>query len=107
MMHSERRLPDMEQWSQSSDSNVIPRRARPGLAELRLHFLADGATLEALATKALDFGGPQYLTPNNPLGALNVKFLGPSMSSVEGTRKVDVRIPGKGIQTPVARGRST
>ena len=27
----------MEQWSQSSGSNVIPRRARPGLAGLRPH----------------------------------------------------------------------
>jgi len=30
-------LPDIEQWSQSSGSNVIPRRARPGLAGLRPH----------------------------------------------------------------------
>ena len=28
---------DVEQWSQSSGSNVIPRRARPGLAGLRPH----------------------------------------------------------------------
>ena len=31
-MHSKRYLPDIEQWSQSSGSNVIPRRARPDLA---------------------------------------------------------------------------
>ena len=37
MMYSKRHLPDMEQWSQSSGSNVIPRRARPGLAGLRPH----------------------------------------------------------------------
>ena len=30
-------LPDIEQWSQSSGSNVIPGRARPGLAGLRPH----------------------------------------------------------------------
>jgi len=35
MMYSKRHLPDIEQWSQSSGSNVIPRRARPGLAGLR------------------------------------------------------------------------
>ena len=29
----------IEQWSQSSGSNVIPRRARPGLAGLRPHIL--------------------------------------------------------------------
>ena len=33
-MYSKRLLPDIEQWSQSSGSNVIPRRARPGLAGL-------------------------------------------------------------------------
>ena len=37
MMYSKRRLPDIEQWGQSSGSNVIPRRARPGLAGLRPH----------------------------------------------------------------------
>ena len=37
MMYSKRRLPDIEQWSQSSGSNVIPRRARPGLAGIRPH----------------------------------------------------------------------
>ena len=31
MMYFKRHLPDIEQWSQSSGSNVIPRRARPGL----------------------------------------------------------------------------
>ena len=36
-MYSKRHLPDIEQWSQSSGSNVIPRRARPGLAGLRPH----------------------------------------------------------------------
>ena len=36
-MYSKRHLPDVEQWSQSSDSNVIPRRARAGLAGLRPH----------------------------------------------------------------------
>ena len=35
MMYAQRHLPDIEHWSQSSDSNVIPRRARPGLAGLR------------------------------------------------------------------------
>ena len=38
-MYSKRQLPDIEQWSQSSGSNVIPRRARPGLAGLRPHIL--------------------------------------------------------------------
>jgi len=33
----DRHLPDIELWSQSSGSNVIPRRARPGLAGLRPH----------------------------------------------------------------------
>jgi len=37
MMYSKRHLPDIEQWNQSSGSNVIPRRARPGLAGLRPH----------------------------------------------------------------------
>jgi len=37
MMYSKRYLSDREQWSQSSGSNVIPRRARPGLAGLRPH----------------------------------------------------------------------
>jgi len=37
MMNSKRHLPDIEQWSQSSGSNVIPRRARPGLAGIRPH----------------------------------------------------------------------
>ena len=37
MMYSERHLPDIEQWSQSSGSNVISRLARPGLAGLRHH----------------------------------------------------------------------
>ena len=37
MMYSKRHLPDIEQWSQSSGSNVIPRRARPDLAGLRPH----------------------------------------------------------------------
>ena len=37
MMYSKRYLPDIEQWSQISGSNVIPRRARPGLAGLRPH----------------------------------------------------------------------
>jgi len=37
MMYSKRHLPDMEQWSQSSGSNVIPRRALLGLAGLRPH----------------------------------------------------------------------
>ena len=32
-------LPDVEQWSQSSGSNVISRRARPVLAGLRPHSL--------------------------------------------------------------------
>jgi len=36
-IHFPRHLPDKEQWSQSSGSNVIPRRARPGLAGLRPH----------------------------------------------------------------------
>jgi len=36
-MYSKRHLPDIEQWSQSSGSNVIPRRARPVLAGLRPH----------------------------------------------------------------------
>ena len=31
-MCSKRHLPDIEQWSQSIGSNVIPKRARPGLA---------------------------------------------------------------------------
>ena len=35
MMYSKRRLPDMEQWNQSSGSNIIPGRAHPGLAGLR------------------------------------------------------------------------
>jgi len=34
---AKRHVPDMEQWSQSSGSNVIERRARPGLAGLRPH----------------------------------------------------------------------
>ena len=33
----QKNLPDIEQWSQSSGSNVIPRRARPGLAGPRPH----------------------------------------------------------------------
>jgi len=37
MMYSKRHLPDIEQWSQSNGYNVIPRRARPGLAGLRPH----------------------------------------------------------------------
>ena len=37
MMCAKRHLPDIEQWIQSSGSNVIPRRARPGLAGLRPH----------------------------------------------------------------------
>ena len=37
VMYSKRHMPDIEQWSQSSGSNVIPRRARPGLAGLRPH----------------------------------------------------------------------
>jgi len=37
MMYSNRHLPDIEQWGQSSGSNDIPRRARPGLAGLRPH----------------------------------------------------------------------
>jgi len=36
-MYSNRHLPDIEQWSQNSGSNVITRRARPGLAGLRPH----------------------------------------------------------------------
>ena len=38
-MYTKRHLPDIEQWSRSSGSNVIPRRARPGLAGLRPHNL--------------------------------------------------------------------
>ena len=34
-----RHLLNIEQWSQNSGSNVIPKRARPGLAGLRLHTL--------------------------------------------------------------------
>ena len=30
-------LSDIEQWSQSSGSNVIPKRARPGLTGIRPH----------------------------------------------------------------------
>jgi len=36
MMYPKRYLPGIEQWNQSSGSNVIPRRARPGLAGLSL-----------------------------------------------------------------------
>ena len=36
-MYAKRHLPDIEQWRQSSGSNFIPRRARPGLAGLRPH----------------------------------------------------------------------
>jgi hypothetical protein len=39
-MYSKRHLPDIEQWSQRSGSNVIPRRARPGLAGLGPHTCA-------------------------------------------------------------------
>ena len=42
MIYSNRQLPDIEQWSQSSGSNVIPRRDRPGLAGLRRHVHAVG-----------------------------------------------------------------
>ena len=34
MICSRRHLLDIEEWSQNSGSNVIPRRARPGLAGL-------------------------------------------------------------------------
>ena len=37
MMYSKRNLPDVEQWSNSGGSNVIPRQARPSLAVLRAH----------------------------------------------------------------------
>jgi hypothetical protein len=37
MMCSKRHLPDIEQWSKSSGPNIIPRRARPGLAGLGAH----------------------------------------------------------------------
>ena len=58
MMCSKRHLPDIEQWSQRSGSNVIPRRARPGLAGLRPHgarqsrrFGCDGVDELLLRTK--------------------------------------------------------
>ena len=41
-MYSKRHLPDIEQWGQSSGANVIPRRARPGLAGLRPHRNPEG-----------------------------------------------------------------
>ena len=41
-MYSKRHLPDIEQWSQSSGSNVITRRAHPGLAGLRPHMNRGG-----------------------------------------------------------------
>jgi len=44
MMNSKRHLPDKEQWSQSSGSNVISGRARPGLAGLRPHSCIARAT---------------------------------------------------------------
>jgi hypothetical protein len=37
MMYSKRHLPDVDQQSQSIGSNVIPRRARPGLADVLTH----------------------------------------------------------------------
>ena len=37
MMYFKRNLADTEKWSQSSGCNIIPRRARPGLAGLRPH----------------------------------------------------------------------
>ena len=41
----------IEQWSQSSGPNVIPRRARPGLAGLRPHTMSEEATtLKVLRT---------------------------------------------------------
>ena len=37
MIYRKKHLPDIEQWSQISGSNVIPGRARPGLAGLGPH----------------------------------------------------------------------
>jgi len=37
MMYSKRHLPGIEQWGQISGSNVIPRRAHPGLAGIGPH----------------------------------------------------------------------
>jgi len=45
-MYSKRHLPDIEQWSQSSGSDVIPRRDRPGLAGLRPHTVSVEADAE-------------------------------------------------------------
>ena len=47
-MYSTSHMPDIEQWSQSSGSNVIPRRAHPGLAGLGPHRF----TLQARVLKA-------------------------------------------------------
>ena len=43
MMHSKRHLPDIEHCIQSSGFNVTSRRARPGLAGLRLHTCGKGS----------------------------------------------------------------
>ena len=57
MMDSKRHLPDVEQWSQSSGSNVIPTRARPSLAGLMPHILEVRDLEPSLAA----FGNPPPL----------------------------------------------
>ena len=56
-------LPDIEQWSQSSGSNVIPMRARPGLAGLRPHKNVHLSSAEAT-------GEPRRPHASDPLSAV-------------------------------------
>jgi len=60
MMYSKRHLPDIEQWSQSSGSNVITRRARPGLAGLKPH-----SARVLLAGGGVDAGEPDVSDPQS------------------------------------------
>jgi hypothetical protein len=60
--------PDIEQWGQSSGANVIPRRARSGLAGLRPHTVSSfsGCHMNS-GTPLLNFSGTSFTrTPPPP-----------------------------------------
>ena len=70
-MYTKTHLPNVEQWSQSSGSNVILRRARPGLAGLRPHTFPTLSGIRMIPSLIrvglipgwayLSRGGPAYL----------------------------------------------
>ena len=64
--YSKGHLPDIEQWSQSSGSNVIPRRARPGLAGLRPHRAGAGSRGDADGARPVIQGYLAYKKPPPP-----------------------------------------